>query len=258
MPKGQQLSSVKKRMRNIKLCFFVPLLFISEFTLSSQSQVNIQEGKTLKSDTTPVRSRTFPYERIREFKKDSDFNYGPATQLKLNLLQRLLQWILRQFSNYADVPGSQPWLKTLFYIIIGAIIAYAILKVAGADISKAFYKLSDRGNLEFDVVEEDIHQMDFEALIEEAINQKDYKKAIRLYYLYALKKLADRDLIQWKPGKTNHEYEQELASPEIKPSFEDLSYYFDYAWYGDFPVSQHMFNRVKVIFKDFKAIIDTQ
>ena len=98
--------------------------------------------------------------------------------------------------------------------------------------------------------------MDFEALIAEAIDQKEHKKAIRLYYLYALKKLADQDLIHWKPGKTNLEYQQELGSPEIRPYFGDLSYYFDYAWYGDFPVSQSLFEKVKAVFRDFKSIID--
>ena len=73
-----------------------------------------------------------------------------------------------------------------------------------------------------------------------------------------LKKLADQDLINWKPGKTNHEYQQELESKEIRPSFGDLSYYFEYAWYGDFPINENMFAQAKAIFKDFKAVVDNE
>ena len=245
-------------MRNIKICFIVLFLFFSELTHSSQYQMKLQGIETLKSDTTIIKARTFPEEKIREFKSDSDFNYGRSPQLKLNLWQRFLQWLYNLFRRSFDIQGNEQWLKILFYTIIAAITLYAILKLARADISKVFYKLSDSGNLEFNVVDENIHQMDFEALIEGAIEKKEYKKAIRLYYLYALKKLADQDLIQWKPGKTNYEYQQELASQEVRPSFADLSYYFDYAWYGDFPVNQNMFNRVKAIFKDFRAVIDTK
>ena len=244
-------------MRNTRYWFLLFLPIFLGLTLSLQGQ-DINELKSLKTDATPIQIRQFSEESIREFKTDSDFSYGRSAKIKLNILQRILRWILGLLSEYVDVPGDQPWLKTLFYVIIGAIIVYAILKLAGADISKIFYRASDRGNLAFEVIDEDIHQMDFEALIEEAISQKEYKKAIRLYYLYALKKLADRDLIQWKPGKTNHEYEQEIKSAEIRPSFGSLSYYFDYAWYGDFPVSQNMFDKVKAIFRDLKTIIDSK
>lgn len=245
-------------MRNINCCFFVLFLFFSWAALASSYQGTTQHHGVPVSDTTSLVLRDFSKERIGDFKRNSDFNYGKSSQLKLNLLQRFLHWLSRHLPEFSGFPGSQPWLRTLFYILIGAIILYAIMKLAKADISKVFYRLPDRGNLAFEVVDEDIHQMDFDALIEEAINQKEYKKAIRLYYLYALKKLADKDLIHWKPGKTNHEYEQELASAEIKPSFGDLSYYFDYAWYGDFPVNQPMFDRVRAIFRDFKATIDTK
>ena len=243
-------------MRNINCCFFVLFLFFSGAALASSYQSGARYRGAPVSDTTSIALRDFSHEKIGDFKQNRDFNYGTEAQLKLNLLQRFLRWLSRYLPELSGFPGPQPWLRTLFYILIGAIILYAIMKLAKADIRKVFYRSPDRGNLAFEVVDEDIHQMDFDALIEDAINQKEYKKAIRLYYLYALKKLADRDLIHWKPGKTNHEYEQELASAEIKPSFGDLSYYFDYAWYGDFPVSQPMFDRVRVIFRDFKATID--
>ncbi len=244
-------------MRNISIYLFIIFLFHSELTLGWQHADLTPDTKALQQDSTQVKVRVFSNQKIQEFQDDSDFNYGRAPKLKSNLWQRLLYWILDKLGNIFQFQGvDDMWAKIVFYIIIAGIIIYAILKLAKVDISKVFYKLSDQGNLDFNVSDEDIHQMDFEALIEEAINQKEYKKAIRLYYLYALKKLADRDLISWKPGKTNHEYQQELRSVEIRPSFGDLSYYFEYAWYGDFPINENMFAQAKAIFRDFKTILD--
>ncbi|MDN5212686.1 DUF4129 domain-containing protein [Fulvivirgaceae bacterium BMA12] len=244
-------------MRNISIYFFIIFLFHSELTLGWQHAEPAPETKALQMDTARVKVRGFSNQKIQEFQGDSDFNYGGAPKLKSNLWQRIIQWILDKLGNVFQFQGvDDMWAKIVFYTIIAGIIIYAILKLANVDISKVFYKLSDQGNLDFNVSDEDIHQMDFEALIEEAINQKEYKKAIRLYYLYALKKLADRDLISWKPGKTNHEYQQELRFAEIRPSFGDLSYYFEYAWYGDFPINENMFAKAKVIFRDFKTILD--
>ena len=242
-------------MRNIEISLLILFVFCSGYAFS-QHQEDVMEENTVLTDSTAINVRTFSEEKISEFKRDSDFNYGQSPRLKLNLWQKILQWLSDLIYRFSNIPGGGRWLKILFYVIIGAIILYAILRLAKTDISKAFYRSSDRGNLEFNVVDEDIHQMDFEALIADAIDQKEYKKAIRLYYLYALKKLADQDLIQWQPGKTNLEYQQELEFRELRPSFGDLSYYFNYAWYGDFPVNQSLFDQVKAVFRDFKTIID--
>ena len=53
-------------------------------------------------------------------------------------------------------------------------------------------------------------------------------------FLYSLKLLSDKHHLDWRPGKTNHDYLDELGDGELKTGFNELSFYFDYAWYGDF------------------------
>lgn len=243
-------------MRIINICF-IYLLFglianASPF-LSHQNTDNV----SVKNDSTQVDLRSFSEEKINAFKKDTDFHYGINPGVKLNLFQRFLRWIFKWISKIGQFTAGTLWLRIVFYSILGLIIVYALLKLMGVDISRMFYRQIDKGNLPFDVLEENIHELDFEQLIEEAINQNEFKKTIRLYYLYALKKLSDQELIQWHPGKTNHAYQEELKVATIKPSFIDLGYYFDYAWYGDFPISQGLFVKVKSIFNDFKASVET-
>jgi hypothetical protein len=57
----------------------------------------------------------------------------------------------------------------------------------------------------------------------------------------------------WEQGKTNHEYVNELRVPELKEPFSQLSYYFDYAWYGNFDVNRDLFERVNNIFNHLKG-----
>jgi hypothetical protein len=45
----------------------------------------------------------------------------------------------------------------------------------------------------------------------------------------------------------------ELRVPELKEPFSQLSYYFDYAWYGNFDVNRDLFERVNNIFNHLKG-----
>ncbi|HCM77624.1 MAG TPA: DUF4129 domain-containing protein, partial [Cytophagales bacterium] len=67
---------------------------------------------------------------------------------------------------------------------------------------------------------------------------KKYRNGIRLIFLYALKMLADKQYIQWQAGKTNHDYSDELGAGELKTNYNQLSRYFEYAWYGNFLIEE--------------------
>ena len=104
----------------------------------------------------------------------------------------------------------------------------------------------------YQVLEENIHEMDFEKLLAESVQQQDYRRGVRLLFLYALKLLSDRELIQWESGKTNHDYVGEIETSELKPGFNELSYYFDYAWYGNFNINRQTFDKAHEAFNHWK------
>jgi hypothetical protein len=76
--------------------------------------------------------------------------------------------------------------------------------------------------------------------------------ATRLVFLHALKILSDKHLIDFNPGKTNHDYVEELSSSDLKTGLNELSFYFDYAWYGNFSISEDQFLKIKNVFSDWK------
>jgi hypothetical protein len=105
------------------------------------------------------------------------------------------------------------------------------------------------------VFHENIHEMDFDALIKEAVANGDYRNAVRLVFLQSLKLLSDKQHINWQAGKTNHDYLNEVQTPDVKKGLGQLSYYFDYAWYGGFAISEIQFARVKTIFDSWRSTI---
>ena len=62
-------------------------------------------------------------------------------------------------------------------------------------------------------------------------------------------------MIDFRPGKTNHDYVEELSVGEIKTGLNELSFYFDYAWYGNFTVNETQFQKVKGTFRFWKEKI---
>ncbi|MEJ2006219.1 MAG: DUF4129 domain-containing protein, partial [Cyclobacteriaceae bacterium] len=151
--------------------------------------------------------------------------------------------------------GNVNIVNIIIYTICILAAAFAIYKLIGMKSGNLIASEKDRG-LPYDINEENIHEMDFEKLIQEAKDERQYRRAIRLTYLYALKKLSDAQKITWESGKTNHEYLAELGDESLKKGFSTLSYYFDYAWYGEFEVNESHLDRVSETFNDWKSRIN--
>jgi hypothetical protein len=98
--------------------------------------------------------------------------------------------------------------------------------------------------------------MDFEKLIQETVDKNDFRSATRLIFLFALKLLSEKQLIQWQAGKTNHDYVEELKTGELKTGLNELSFYFDYAWYGHFTISRDQYQKLNGLFHTWKEKIN--
>lgn len=57
-------------------------------------------------------------------------------------------------------------------------------------------------------------------MIEEAIANRNYRFALRLNYLRSLKILSDKEIINWKIDKTNHEFIGEIKHSNLKSTFQ--------------------------------------
>ena len=207
-----------------------------------------------QDDTLAVNPRSIDESRLDELRKDKDFDYSQAPTVGESLWDRFWIWVAQFISYLLRGAVNTNWGRILLWvgsIIVIIMIAFALLKV---DAFRVLFKGADATSVK-GVFHENIHEMDFEALIKEATEKGDLRNAVRLIFLYSLKLLSDNHHINWQPGKTNHDYLDEIKTESLKPGLGDLSYYFDYAWYGGFTVSAPQFDHVNMIFSKWRTSI---
>ena len=66
---------------------------------------------------------------------------------------------------------------------------------------KIFYKGEGESAVPYNILDENIHEMDFDTLIAEAVAKHDFRTGIRLLFLKGLKILADKNFVQWEHGR---------------------------------------------------------
>ncbi|MEP6597018.1 MAG: hypothetical protein ABJA71_13790 [Ginsengibacter sp.] len=86
---------------------------------------------------------------------------------------------------------------------------------------------------------------EYNVLIHEAESKNDYNLSTRYLYLQTLKKLADSDLIQFSPGKTNCSYVKELSNQSYRQEFASLALNYEYVWYGKYIITSSKYREVK-------------
>src|SRR5699024_1038212 len=95
-----------------------------------------------------------------------------------------------------------------------------------------------------------IQNEDISELIQHAVQEKDYRLAIRYYYLLILKQLRENKLIDYRAEKTNGEYFNEIRQKPIRGQFERITRLYEFIWYGYFSIDQKQFMQFSGEFKE--------
>lgn len=206
-----------------------------------------EPGKALSEITI----RRAPTEKIQKYLSDKDFKYENDYIPKISFWDKLKEWIYEHLFR----PLFKDHAITLWDIIEYSLAAIAlgliIYFLIKSDKVGLFYKKSEKGSLNLSDEEENIHEMNFTTLIEEAIAKGQYRVAIRYLYLRLLKDLSDRQLITWRSEKTNYDYNNELRPSAFGKPFNHVTFLFDYAWYGDMPINDEAFKNIRESFEQF-------
>jgi hypothetical protein len=203
------------------------------------------------ADTLAVQRRAFDGKKLQELKEDPDLDYTQKPTVAESLWDRFLRWLGRFIESLFEGATETDWGKVIIYVLAVVLIAVIVMTILKVDAFRVLFFGGD-ARMKHQVLEENIHEMDFEKLINEAIQQSDFRRGVRLLFLYSLKLLSDKNVIQWEMGKTNHDYMAEINRQELRPGFNQLSYYFDYAWYGNFNINRQTFDRANDTFNEIK------
>lgn len=206
-----------------------------------------------KIDSSKISFLKFNKEALNDYRNQKEFKYDDAPTTELSLWDKFWMWFWDKVGRLFQGAASNPISKYFFVLLGIGIVVFIIIKVIGSD--SIFIKKSKETILPYDVLNENIHDIDYEAELQKLIAKGRYRLAVRLLYLSCLKKLSDAEIIQWQPEKTNYNYLSEISDPNIKTNFSTLTHQFDYIWYGDFPVDENGFEPISQSFKQFNAQI---
>lgn len=248
------------RFLYLLLIFLLPFCF-AQASLPAQTKPVTPKPKIksviLRTDSSTVEVRHFDNAKLAQFKQQPEFQYND-TATRPSLWKRFWRWFWSLFDKVDFKPGTTilaNFLKYLFIALGVAALIFLILRVAGVDINGLFKRKPADAGVPYNETLENIHEINFDTDIDAAIAQHNYRLAVRLLYLKALKKLSDAGLIHWQIDKTNTAYIDELSNPNQREAFTVLTRQFEYIWYGEFTINGQAFQNIKTLFANFKQTL---
>lgn len=210
--------------------------------------------KDIKIDTSTIETRSFE-ENFKDNYQDSDYIYEQAVK-ESNWWDRFKKWLADFFKNLFNLSSDTVsgkvvdiLIKSLAVLLIVFVIYLIVKSIMNDEGQWIFGKSSDKKVIHYEDVEKNIHLVDFEKLIKETLKSGEQRLSIRYYYLWLLKKMSDKNMIEWDIEKTNSDYLYELKEPLFKSDFEYVSYLYNYIWYGEFELDEPTFEKAKSAFE---------
>jgi hypothetical protein len=233
---------------------FILTLLITLFLMSTNgAPVKKKLPAKISIDTSKIAVKKFDANAIKKYKADKDFNYTGEAVGQPSFWERFWNWLWDKILGlFGRIPYGGPIFKYLLLGVAIALLTYIIFKSLGIDAMQLLRGDARKIDLAYSESLENIHEMNFDAEIEKAISQHNFRLAVRLLYLKCLKQLSDKDLIQWQIDKTNAAYVYELADPIQQQTFRLLTRQFEYVWYGNFFIDKDTFGNINLLFQNFK------
>lgn len=213
-------------------------------------------------DDSVIEEQTITEDDLETYKSDKDFNYLEV-EAEESILDKIIRWLrnaLRKFWEAIFGAGTaQGFLYFVFQVLPYLLLAFLIFLLVRfflkVNSNKLIYNDKQNGSVLLTEEEDIIKNEDIPALIKEAINQQNYRLAIRYYYLLSLKHLTESESIDWQPQKTNEDYIKELKKDNLINGFKNITRIYDYVWYGEFNVDALKFENLKQPFENLNTTI---
>ena len=205
-------------------------------------------------DSSAVQRRSISSQVISRYRAEEAFQYDRYKEPPASWWQRFWQWFWQKVYDFLSTDTGGRAFKITLIVLAVAVLLFFIYRLTGMNKSGLFQRNTGKVS-GYSVSDEDIHSIPFEQAIEEAVQNGNYRLAVRLLYLQSLKELADKGLIQWQVNKTNIAYLQELGGTGYAPVFSNLTRQFENNWYGDVPIRETEFTEVRQQFNQFNRQI---
>lgn len=227
-------------MRSVLIC-----LFLIGLALPAFSQV-----EELNYDSSALDIRTYDLHKLESYKLQKvfqyDFKHIPVETWWQRLWRKFLEWL-------GQMPGWSLLMQIIFYAALLFILILLIMSFLGISLKTVFYKKPTHFSIPVRENEVNIHETNFDVLIQECIERADYRSAVRHGYLKILKLLNDSHLILWEKNKTNRQYINELTGNGLRESFGKICQQYEYTWYGHFDITESTYRTFYTICEELTA-----
>lgn len=230
------------------------ILFLLLFSIPSFAQDTLTVSRSeIHVDSSAVEEVKFK-EGFQEKYTDEEFIYEVKVK-ELSAWERFKEWLYDLFErlfNSSSRENTENIVEIILKVLAAALIIFVIYLIVKAIMngegSWVFGKSSDKKVINYEEIEKNIHLVDFEKLIKETLKNGENRLAIRYYYLWLLKIMSAKQLIEWDVEKTNSDYLYEIKNTTIQSQFEYVSYLYNYIWYGEFELDEVTFVKAKKAF----------
>jgi hypothetical protein len=199
--------------------------------------------QTRKYFKEPVKERKIADEKWKEAKEGLE--YSEEIEKKDPVNEKDLQLNVPSGGIFSVGLG-----KILLFCLAGALIAVILILLIRSNMLKKNSAIKKKV-FSIEEAEEDIHESDLDHLLRISLEKKDYKTALRVYYLMVIRDLSEMEWISWKRDKTNREYLNEMRERNSFQSFRSITHAFEMVWYGDANVAEQDFKMLSPRFTGF-------
>lgn len=186
-------------------------------------------------------------EKIARYQSDSRFDYNAQLEAPaFDLFQIFFEWLedlIRQLLDVEDAYTYTRWTLIIIFVLIVISVIYFIYRKR----PELFSREKKKHALTYEAEEDNIYLIPFDKELKHALAVNDFRAAIRLLYLQTLRRIADKQWIDWQIYKTPTEYIYELHPERLKPVFRQLTNHFLQVRYGYFKATRNMYDAVAAL-----------
>lgn len=150
----------------------------------------------------------------------------------------LIEWVNEHFNMMLEDDVAN-------YILIGigAVVVLFLVWLYWRLRPKLFVRGGNGDEMAYDVQEDTIYGVDFDAEIAKALQSGDYRQGVRLVYLQTLWQLQNAQRIDWQPSKTPAQYMRQVNHPD----FTTMTHHFIQVRYGNFEATKELFDEMQAL-----------
>lgn len=187
------------------------ILLIGFSLLITQSYISVSAAATSKNEI----SKSSWKQKTSEYK----FKLPPRPSLPKD----------RKKMDFSFLDGLSKPLGYVLITIVVILLVYFVIRTLIEAPDKKFKDIASETATDDDEI---TIESDLESLLKEALNSGNYRAAIRIYYLKALKLLGEKNIVSPSREKTNFEYLVEIGPHPVFNLFREMTMIFERNWFG--------------------------